>query len=274
MAAASPAPAALRSRSAAAVAAPTPFTHTFSLHVTEAALKAAEVGVETIKSPSFDGYSGKWFISVCLAGSSEEDCSEIGVFLQAPSELKGRLEISACGKSLSNLTAAEPATIPKPPVGWGYPKLVSHREAVSWLASHDGIMEITATFQPAAGVTTRVLSGADVMNIADTPILPPSMPEQMRALLSSGEGADVTLLCDGEIVPVHSYVLSLRSPVLRVLLARRMRELAAASDPARAPAAMVLPVAAEIEPPVLRKLLEHLYTDEEVDFDDANEVRC
>jgi speckle-type POZ protein len=70
-------------------------------------------------------------------------------------------------------------------------------------------------------------------------------------MLSSGEGADMTLLSGAERISAHSQVLCARSPVLRAQL---RGPLACALD--------AVPVPDEIEPSVLRRTLEFIYTDE------------
>jgi speckle-type POZ protein len=82
---------------------------------------------------------------------------------------------------------------------------------------------------------------------------PPRLAADLGALLASGAGADVTLLCsDGERLGAHSALLCARSPVF----AAQLRE-----GPLQADASAV-PVPPEITPQTLRRLLHFVYTDE------------
>jgi hypothetical protein len=80
---------------------------------------------------------------------------------------------------------------------------------------------------------------------------PPCWAACWGALLDSGRGADVTLLCGGERLAAHALVLRTRSPVLAAQL----------DGPLAAPADAV-PVPPDITPHTLRRLLRFIYTDE------------
>ncbi|KAG2454710.1 hypothetical protein HYH02_000547 [Chlamydomonas schloesseri] len=79
---------------------------------------------------------------------------------------------------------------------------------------------------------------------------PPSLGADLAALLASGEGADVTLMVDGEEFKAHKWLLEARSAFFRSLLNNDMREglegRAAVHD---------------VRAPVFRLLLHYVYTD-------------
>jgi len=58
---------------------------------------------------------------------------------------------------------------------------------------------------------------------------PPCLGRDLAALFASGSGADHTMVCEGEEMPVHRIVLAARSRVFDCLLNAPMREGAAAA---------------------------------------------
>jgi speckle-type POZ protein len=96
------------------------------------------------------------------------------------------------------------------------------------------------------------LDGAAALANPAPPLPQPALGAHFGALLVSGKGADVTLVCGGERLEAHALVLSARSPVFAAQLE---------DGPLRADAAAV-PVPPEITPQTLRRLLHFLYTDE------------
>ena len=89
---------------------------------------------------------------------------------------------------------------------------------------------------------------------------PPVLGSSYRALLESGDLADIELKCGGGSVSAHKLILSARSPVFAAMFGRGMAE-AEASE-----------VTLEgIEPAVLRSLVHFLYAEEldEGAMDDA-----
>ncbi|KAG2439943.1 hypothetical protein HXX76_004062 [Chlamydomonas incerta] len=79
---------------------------------------------------------------------------------------------------------------------------------------------------------------------------PPSLGADLAALLASGEGADVTLVVDGEEFKAHKFLLEARSAFFRSLLNNDMRE----GLEGRA-------VVHDVRAPVFRLLLHYVYTD-------------
>lgn len=282
-----------------------PFSHTFELRgVTEAVLKDAEIG-KALFSPDFDGHGHKWRLSVYLGGDKQDAAGHISIHLQLVSSgtVKGRVGIAITASAKSTAVCPTPTIFSVGVAGgcssYGYNKISSHAAAAVGLSRHGNKLAVTMTFQP-VGSTSRVLPVSQPP-LASTDdggkgVLLPALPGQLRTLLGSSDGADVVLTCGGERFPAHSLILSLRSPVLKALLARRAEVGAAAAagcssggngggsgrgggnggesgsrrDGKTLP---IVPVPAEIEPSVLRKLLDHLYTDESVAFSNANEAR-
>lgn len=311
---------------------PRTYSHTFTIkNVTAKALKIAEVD-KCIQSPPFEWDGKTWSIAVYLNGDSAESAGFVSAYLildahaavvrddgvnhhsvgaEETAKKAAFIIIDVCGAGRSGVMFYEVGA------GWGATRFVSHDTAASWLALSNGTLAFTATFKP-VGITSisnpRIVSessqavatllphNSSSNAAAAVTVLPSSMASQWRALLSSGDGADIALECGSERLLAHSCVLSLRSPVFKVLLAQRQRDreeqqLAPASPPATngagafaadhhhhhhqdAAASSTTPLLlltvrlAEIEPPILRKLLVHMYTDEVVDFADFNEARC
>ncbi|PNW84405.1 hypothetical protein CHLRE_03g144284v5 [Chlamydomonas reinhardtii] len=79
---------------------------------------------------------------------------------------------------------------------------------------------------------------------------PPSLGADLAGLLASGEGADVTLVVDGEEFKAHKFLLEARSAFFRSLLNNDMRE----GLEGRA-------VVHDVRAPVFRLLLHYVYTD-------------
>ncbi len=128
---------------------------------------------------------------------------------------------------------------------WGFNTVVTHAELAADLADYlpGGVMTVTATMH---------LDGAAALANPAPPLPQPALGAHFGALLVSGKGADVTLVCGGERLEAHALVLSARSPVFAAQLE---------DGPLRADAAAV-PVPPEITPQTLRRLLHFLYTDE------------
>lgn len=273
-------------RSSATVETPRSFSHVFDIELTPATLALATPG-EAIKSSSFGCKEyGTWFVKVYLGGDNESSKEHVSIFLMLkeggscfPAPAGGGADdvsfsLSACSRkrvscSLKNITVLS---------GEGWIKFASHETVSSWLRQHGNRMEVKATIQPIGRlIVTSKQTVAPGGVCLSTPA--PVMTGQLRALLSSGKHADCMLVCaGGEHLQAHRVLLSLRSPVFAALF------FSSSSDPAgaggsgggalfAAPDLSAVPVPEEIEPSVMRKLLEHLYTDEEVDFSDADEAR-
>jgi speckle-type POZ protein len=123
----------------------------------------------------------------------------------------------------------------------------------SALLSAGGTLTIAATVRK-SGDAAQV---ASEMRVVKLPAMPPpgtQLVSQLAALQHSGRGADVSLLCgsgkNAEQLQAHSWLLSLRSPVFAAQLSGPL-----AGDTSQ------LRVPDDIQPSVMRALLEFLYTD-------------
>lgn len=104
-----------------------------------------------------------------------------------------------------------------------------------------GVLTVIISVQY-AGATCGHMCGLD----------PPPLPElgeQLGKLLSSEEGADVTLRCGGKVFRAHAFVLRLRSPFLKAAIDRA----------ATSPPMITLPEI--ISPAILERVLSFLYSD-------------
>ncbi|KAL6654201.1 hypothetical protein ACP70R_007666 [Stipagrostis hirtigluma subsp. patula] len=90
---------------------------------------------------------------------------------------------------------------------------------------------------------------------------PPDMSQHLGRLLSSGEGADVTFVVDGETVAAHRWLLAARSPVFKVELFGPMQE--KFTNCIRID---------DIEARVFKALLDFIYTDSLAEIDDGDEM--
>lgn len=147
-------------------------------------------------------------------------------------------------------------------------KFVSHADAATWLKANRGVMRIVATIQPVGQLVAKPTAPAEEEPPrAPLPACVPtsSLPGDMRALLNSGDNADCTLVCGGERIRAHTLILSVASPVFKAQLDRR--------NPLACANLSHVTVPADIQPPVLLKLLDYAYTDEGVRFNDVDEAR-
>lgn len=266
------------------VAMPAPFSHTLYLHgLTANAIQAAVRG-EQFCSPRFSGGGSNWYLKLFIGGDVEDAAAgHISAYLVrecSSSLLSCDFSIAAFGKTRSISNRDFPPSSSRRTLSTaGWARFVSRApDAVAWLVSNkeqQDTLAITCTVHPRVGLKmeirseTEPVSDDDVVSSACA-VVQPELMSQLRALLSTtsgGAGADCTLVCgaDGERFPAHTFILSLRSNVFMAQL--NLNSPLAAKDRAH------VPVPPEIESPVMRKLLEHVYTDEEVVFEDVEEVR-
>lgn len=161
---------------------------------------------------------------------------------------------------------------------------VKHEDVFAWLAARGGVLSIRARGVLRTGIGARAMAALP----PPPPLLvalSPTLAGQLRALLSDGAAADCTLVYEDSDRPcfaAHSLLLSLRSPYFKAELDPTTFKAPVAASILDASAAaagrdnrslrrVVVPV--EIEPPVLQKVLEFIYTDE-VEFADVEEVRA
>jgi speckle-type POZ protein len=107
-------------------------------------------------------------------------------------------------------------------------------------------------------VTAMLRQSGDVRVVGSPVRAPPLAPSdqsllsQLAKLHRSGRGADVMLLCsDGETLAAHALLLSLRSPVFEAQLSGPL-----------AGESQTLTVPDDIHSPVMRRVLDYVYTDE------------
>lgn len=116
---------------------------------------------------------------------------------------------------------------------------------------HDGVLTITATVRK-SGNARQVVSPVRVLPASPTPPPDKTLLSQLQELHRSGAGADVTLQCsDGELLPAHAWLLSLRSPVFAAQLSGPL-----------AVKSRVLPVPDDIQSTIMRRVLHFIYADE------------
>jgi speckle-type POZ protein len=85
---------------------------------------------------------------------------------------------------------------------------------------------------------------------------PRSLPMDIRGILETKDGKDVTVLVRGEAFPVHRTVLAARSPVIKQKL------LDATTDEAGPPPSVEISMDDDMDPEVFKALLHFIYTDE------------
>lgn len=266
-------------RSSATIKAPLSFSHIFDINLTPDVLAVAKPKADVIYSSPFGhGEYGTFQVAVYIGGLTEEAQGHISIFLMLekggsslPVAAGGGAEASFTLSTCGITDSAKARIFTKVRSKYGWTRFASHEEVASWLrGKHENRIEVKATIQPIGKLIITETTAAPDLRLS-TP--PPVLSGKLRALLSSGERADCTLVCGGagERLQAHTFILSLRSPVFAAQLS--------CSDPAGGGGLLAaldlsaVPVPEDIEPPVMRRLLEHLYTDEEVEFSDANEAR-
>jgi speckle-type POZ protein len=221
--------------------------------LTLASFTGAAVG-DKWNSPPFHACGFEWRLYLAPNGTKEENKGNVGVYCQllTPHATVQPEEVTlAVGEVWSNsldITRVFSMRVPRPEgvgVSWGFNKAVTHANLVAGVATHipGGVLTVTATLR---------LRGAAAALANPVSLPAPGLSAALGALLTSGQGADVTLLCGGKRLEAHSLLLCARSPVFAAQLAE---------GPLRADASAV-PVPPEITPHTLRRLLHFLYTDE------------
>ena len=132
---------------------------------------------------------------------------------------------------------------------WGFLYTLTHVQ----LAQHGNLY-----LAPDGTLTVKAKLRAHTF--ASAPLAPPPPPclqSELTALLESGEGADVSILVEGERLAAHSFVLALRSSTLKALL----RGPLASAPP------LVVNVPDDISPSTFKQLLRFIYADEAPAFE-------
>ena len=142
---------------------------------------------------------------------------------------------------------------------YGFSKLLSHAAAAALFPLPGAVLAITAEITVKAPLQLAPAASAAVA------VPPACMARELHAVLESGIGADVKLLCAGQSFPANSVILSIRSPVFAALLD--------AGSPLAAPDRGAVPVPGEVTPATLARLLEFIYTDDLDPAPSAEEAR-
>jgi speckle-type POZ protein len=140
---------------------------------------------------------------------------------------------------------------------WGPGQFLAHTELLPRFEEYapGGVMAIRVTLRELGSVHNDACdsdAASPSAAAAAVRVTPHGLVPGLAALLASGEGTDVTLLCGDERLGAHALLLCVQSPVF----AAQLRE-----GPLQADASAV-PVPPDITPHTLRRLLEFLYTDE------------
>ncbi len=220
--------------------------------LTLASFTGAEVGVDW-HSPPFHAGGVEWRLYLEPNGDSEETKGSVGIYFQLLTK-DATVQAEEVKLAVGNVWSEAlggmqvfSTRVPRPEgsgAQWGFFKTVTHAELAANVSKHlpGGVMTVS--------VTLRLDGAAALANPVSLPA--PALGTHFGALLASGKGADVTLVCGGERLAVHALVLAARSPVFAAQLE---------DGPMRVDASAV-PVPPEITPQTLRRLLHFLYTDE------------
>ena len=82
--------------------------------------------------------------------------------------------------------------------------------------------------------------------------LPSTFLSDMRQLLASGAGADVTFSVEGRLIKAHACILAARSPYFRAMLSPDFKEASSGEDI----------TVRDASPAAFQAVLHYLYTDE------------
>jgi speckle-type POZ protein len=220
--------------------------------LTLASFTSDTVGHRLYSAP-FHACGFEWRLYLAPNGVTEEHKGGIGVFCELLTKnatvqaSEVRLTVGDVWTKLMGGVKVFSMRVPRPEGAspmWGFHSAVTHAEVAADVAKclPGGVLTVT--------VTLRLVGAAALTNPVS--LLAPALGAHFGALLTSGKGADVTLLCGGERLAAHALVLAARSRVFAAQLE---------DGPLRADAAAV-PVPPEITPQTLRRLLHFLYTDE------------
>jgi speckle-type POZ protein len=227
-------------------------THVWRLEgVTPADFRDAAAG-DKLSSDEFSALGFAWRITMHPNGNVPQYAGNVGLFLKLMTansttpainfELRINKEFrEICSKDFSTFTPLPEGMC----ASWGFRKLVSHARL---FANFDA-------YAPGGVLCVKVKMWQKRSEACPNPTVRVPLPRlglELGALLASGEGADVTLLCSAERLAAHALLLRTRSPVF----AAQLRE-----GPMQADASAV-PVPPDITPHTLRRLLHFLYTDE------------
>ena len=217
-------------------------------------------GTGVVKSPIFSAYGLDFLLHVYPNGDTVASVGHVSVFVHLvspevhlfkPATVKltlGLQSVSMVEKTFSSTKSSPAESSPS----WGWPKTATHAEVIAAPDSYfpGGVLTLTVELQPPK-LPEAEMNRATEGKQNSVPIPPSNISSDLALLLSSCEGADLTLRCGRERIKAHSGILCARSPVFRAQL---RGELACRLD--------AVPVPDEIDAPTLRRTLSFIYTDE------------
>jgi len=205
-----------------------------------------------VKGKQFSAFGAQWRLEIRPGGCKKyPGWIAVFLFLDTPDETKTVDFQIRVGKNATKYYSTRFSTCDPQPEGTvracGSELFISHGTLLRNFTYHvvDGVLAIAVTI---FGVKQH-------FQLSGTVAVPPSsLGSEYLAMLQSGKGADVTLVCGGEKIKAHSLILSHRSPLFAALLDQ--------SSPMACVDLSAMPVLDSITPPTFRRLLEFMYTDE------------
>ena len=211
-----------------------------------------------LTSPQFTALGMQWVLMLYPNDAHPAGAGKLAVVLMLAipdvESLSATVSLSLCARTY-NVETTFSTLDPFPAgatdnVGW---QVATHAELLAtpevWFPG--GLLTLTVTISTQQFSVTNEGAVEAQQSNALPAIAPPTLQADLSSLLTSGKSADVTLLCGSDRISAHSQVLCARSAVLQAQLCGPM------ACPLNA-----VPVPDEIEPPILRRTLEFIYTDE------------
>merc|ERR1719487_326401 len=207
-----------------------------TVHLEHFAARCDDVGARVV-TPVFEMAGQRWLMRVYPGGDSESSKDYVSVFLVRPAEEKGAIraqfliDLRNPERKIDSVT--QPTREFKEGIDWGYKKIAKRADVISDGTLHDGTLHIHVVArvygepyhhmdanQAIASPGGKCSCGKCTCGAAPAP----SVITDLRALLRTGDGADVTLRAGESQIPVHGVILSMRSPVFKTMLRTEMRE--------------------------------------------------
>ena len=210
-----------------------------------AALCATPVS-KSVFGRGFYAFGAQWCIKIYFGGCKEKYKGSISAFIYLVTrdetktvEFKLSIGKAKCNKEITCFSTLNP-----PPEGSvsnrGNNILLRHADLLANPADYiiDGVLSLTATLSdpvPHLEFPTNTVA-----------VPPSSLGGDLLAILRSGSGADVTLVCKGEQIKAHSLILSHRSSFFAALLDQ--------SSPMACADVSAIPVLDSITPAILLRI--------------------
>jgi speckle-type POZ protein len=243
-------PAATRTTITTTIPQPRQYEHQWRLEgITPEFFTAAQAG-EKLECPQFSACGVQWQLTLFPNGDREP-----GEFILVLRLLTKDAVASVLCSALVSFEDAEEDKHLSANAAIVFSTRVRGEDTWTCIHMHEDFVSDLNFFAPAGVLTLTVQlreRGLTDLRPALISVPAPSLAADLAAALASGRDADVTLVCGGERLAAHSFVLCTRSRVFAAQLAE---------GPLRADASAV-PVPPEITPQTLRRLLHFLYTDE------------